>query len=114
MSLRSAATMFSRLGAPGLRADTLSSWPDAPALIAGAVGFPRMGAPGLLAAGAVPGGSPALGAGSCPSVGAAAAVAGEEETSALAAWAARVPSRSLTWLPELPGRPPSCCRGTTH
>ena len=113
MSLRSAATMFSRLGAPGLRADALSSWLDAPGLLAGAVGCP-MGTPGRLAASAVPAASPGLGAGSCPALGAAAAVVREEEASALAAVAARVLGRPLTWLPELPGRLPVCCRGTEH
>ena len=67
MSLRSAATMFSRLGGLGrVAAMTFSPLTGVePGLFAAAVAFSRLGGPGMLGTFAGPGALPALGAGSC-------------------------------------------------
>ncbi len=106
MSLRSAATMFSRLDALGrVAAMTFSPLTGAgPGLVTGAaMGTDFLGAPGGTGA------LLALGVGSCPCSDEALMYVVEEEMSELVGWGARGPGRLPAWLPELPGRLPGCC-----
>ena len=117
MSLRSAATMFSRLGALGLvAAMTFSPLTGAgPGLLAGVPTASRLGGPGALGFLGAPGGPGALlafGVGSCAWSDAALVYVVAEEISELVAWGARGPGRVPAWLPELPGRLLGCCRCT--